>query len=105
MSRTDVLHRITQLGKEVVPPGGHLWLYGSRARGDARPSSDWDLLVLLNQDKFRDEDYDHITYPFTLLSCDIGEIVNPIMYTKREWESYRFTPFDHNVEDDKIELI
>ena len=27
----------------------HLWLFGSRARQDARPGSDWDLLVEFNQ--------------------------------------------------------
>lgn len=105
MTPTDVIHKITQVGKDVLPPGGHLWLYGSRARGDAHPTSDWDLLVLLDQDKLRDEDYDHISYPFTMLSCDIGEIVNPVMYTKREWESYSFTPFYHNVQHDKIVLL
>ena len=105
MKSAEVLNRITRLGREVLPSGGHLWLYGSRARGDARPTSDWDLLVLLDKDKLNGEDYDRITYPFTLLSGDIGEIINPIMYTKREWDAYSFTPFYHNVQDDKIELI
>lgn len=27
----------------------HLWLFGSRARQDARPGSDWDLLIEFNQ--------------------------------------------------------
>ncbi len=27
----------------------HLWLFGSRARQDARPGSDWDFLVEFNQ--------------------------------------------------------
>lgn len=27
-----------------------IWLFGSRARGDARPESDWDLLVSLPDD-------------------------------------------------------
>ena len=105
MRTTEVLDRITRLGKQVLPKGGHLWLYGSRARGDAHPTSDWDLLVLLDQDKLRGEDYDNITYPFTLLSCDTGEIINPIMYTKKEWAASYFTPFYHNVQHDKIELI
>lgn len=105
MQSAEVLNRITRLGREVLPSGGHLWLYGSRARGDAKPTSDWDLLVILDKDKLNGEDYDRITYPFTLLSGDIGEIINPIMYTKREWDAYSFTPFYHNVQDDKIELI
>lgn len=27
-----------------------IWLFGSRARGDARPASDWDLLVVVPDD-------------------------------------------------------
>ena len=34
-----------------------IWLFGSRARGDARPSSDWDLFVVL-PDEAPDGDFD-----------------------------------------------
>lgn len=29
-----------------VDPTAEVWLYGSRARGEAREDSDWDVLVL-----------------------------------------------------------
>lgn len=32
----------------------HVWLFGSRSRGDARPESDWDLLVVV-PDSTKDE--------------------------------------------------
>jgi uncharacterized protein (UPF0332 family)/predicted nucleotidyltransferase len=32
----------------AVEPGATILLYGSRARGDARPDSDWDVLVLVD---------------------------------------------------------
>ena len=32
-----------------------IWLFGSRARGGARPMSDWDLLVVLPDDATEDE--------------------------------------------------
>ena len=32
-----------------------IWLFGSRARGSARPTSDWDLLVVLPDDVVDDE--------------------------------------------------
>lgn len=33
--------------EEVLPLGAHAILFGSRARGDARHDSDWDVLILL----------------------------------------------------------
>ncbi|WP_437569525.1 nucleotidyltransferase domain-containing protein [Sorangium sp. So ce542] len=32
-----------------------VWLFGSRARGTARPGSDWDLLVVLPDDAIDDD--------------------------------------------------
>lgn len=32
-----------------------VWLFGSRARGDARPKSDWDLIVLLRDESDESE--------------------------------------------------
>jgi uncharacterized protein len=32
-----------------------IWLFGSRARGEARPTSDWDLLVVLPDEATDDE--------------------------------------------------
>jgi predicted nucleotidyltransferase len=32
-----------------------IWLFGSRARGGARPTSDWDLLVVVPDDATDDE--------------------------------------------------
>lgn len=105
MTRQSVLNRITQVGKQVIPANGSLWLFGSRAREDNRPDSDWDLLAIIDKDKLLPSDYDTITYPLTELGWEIGEQINPILYTRKEWESGWFTPFHHNVVDDKIELI
>lgn len=32
-----------------IDPQAEVWLFGSRARGDARPDSDWDFLVLTDK--------------------------------------------------------
>ena len=93
MKSSDILKEIKRIAQEVLPKGGHLILYGSRARNDATENSDWDLLILLDKPEIEHGDYDNVLYPFAALSWDVGEIISPIIYTKNEWKKYSFTPF------------
>ena len=103
--KDSVAERIIQVAKEKVPPGGRVMLYGSRARGDANPDSDWDLLILLDKVQIEQSDYDEVVFPFTYLGWDIGENIIPVVYTREEWEKSSFLPFFKNVEQDKILLL
>ena len=105
MSKTNFLNSLTQLGKKIIPSGSHLWLYGSRARGDAREDSDWDLLVLLDKDKRAWDDFDKYAYPFIELGLNANTIVNPFIYTTTEWRNNQYSPFHYNVEEDKVVLV
>lgn len=105
MSRPSTLANIKHLATKIIPQGGSLWLYGSRARGDYHEGSDWDLLILLDKDKQTWEDFDRYVYPFTELGMNIDERINPLLYTKKEWNERHFTPFYHNVQNDKIVLV
>jgi hypothetical protein len=58
---------------ETLDPAA-IWLFGSRARGDARPDSDFDLLVVAKPDgKFGSEDYELVYQPTfgSGVACDI----------------------------------
>ena len=41
MTSSDILNEIKRIAKEVLPKGGQLILYGSRARNEATEDSDW----------------------------------------------------------------
>ena len=99
-----VINSIKQSLLLNLPTGGYALLYGSRARGEARSDSDWDILIVLDKDKLLPEDYDIISYPLRERGWELGESINPVMYTAKEWEESKFTPFYHNVIDDAIRL-
>lgn len=104
MNSTEILKQIKEIGKAVIPKGGRLILYGSRARNDASEDSDWDLLILLDKESIEKSDYDNVLYPFTALSWDVGQLISPVIYTKKNWSNISFTPFYKNVEEDGIIL-
>ena len=103
MEQDKVIEKIKETAERILPPGASLWLYGSRARGDARPDSDYDLLILLDKKSLSSSDYDTV-FDFRMLGVDIDAEINPTVYPKRQWVEWNFVPFHDNVEQDKIVL-
>ena len=104
-TRKEILNHIVYVGKQNLPQGGRLILYGSQARGTATDASDWDLLIILDKPKIEQSDYDNVSFPFTALGWDLGQLISPVLYTKEEWDNNSFTPFYKNVQQDAIYLI
>lgn len=46
----DFLAAVTWTVRQVVPEAVEIWLHGSRARGDAKRTSDWDFIVVVPAD-------------------------------------------------------
>ena len=103
--KTDILQSITERLREVLPLGAHAILFGSRARGDARHDSDWDVLILLDKPKIESADYDNVSYPLVELGWSLNECISPVLYTFKDWVKQHFTPFYHNVKDEVIRLV
>ena len=97
MDREQVIDNIKRVASQVLPQDSVLYLFGSRARGDWHKGSDWDLLILLDKEQITKADKDNISYPIFELGWDLDEMIHPIMYTTKEWESKTHTPFYKNV--------
>lgn len=96
----DALHNRLQ----EIDPHVQAFLFGSRARGTAHEGSDWDVLVLLDKPKVTLQDYDTYSYPLRELGWDINEIINPVLFSQKEWAENHYTLFHHNVQREGIAL-
>lgn len=88
---------------EILPKGSRVALYGSRARGDARPDSDWDLHILVpDEEKLPLDRWDDYAWPLEQIGFDFNEFVTPRLYSFAGWLKRSFLQFYKNVEKDKI---
>lgn len=88
----------------ALAPDARAILFGSRARGDARSASDWDILILLNKEKIELSDHNTIVYPLIELGWNLDMNFSIKLYTKKEWASRYFTLFYKNVEKEGVAL-
>jgi uncharacterized protein len=104
MNRDQIQNKI----KTVIhakDPNAIVYLFGSRARGDFRHDSDWDILILVDandvtneiEDKFRDELYD--------IELETCQIISTFIYPKDYWNSIlKYSPLYKNVNKEGILL-
>ncbi len=103
-TRETIISKILELSKTKYPDA-EIYLYGSRARGDAKPLSDWDLLILLNSKNIPFALETKIMDEFYEIELETGEIISPLIYPKEEWNvKYRQTPLYENIKNESIRL-
>jgi uncharacterized protein len=93
----NILNEIKTLSKAKFP-NAEVYLYGSRARGDANIKSDWDLLILLDEFEISFSGETWIMDFFYELELETGEVITPIIYPKNVWKNrYSRTPIYENL--------
>ena len=100
-----ILNQIKNVARDAAPKGSLVILFGSRARGEAKKGSDWDILIVLPKNRLEQKDYDDVSYPLVELGWQLNEQINPIMYAQEEWAASSITPFYDNVLRDGINLL
>ena len=103
-AKTEYISKLIRNSISSVDSNAIVILYDSRARGDERIDSDWDILILTDylvniqiERKFRDELYD--------LELECGESFSVFVYSNTDWRiKQRISPFYQNVTEEGILL-
>ena len=99
-----VIQKVLELAASQYPDA-EVYLYGSRAREEATPLSDWDLLVLLSNEHVSFALETSIMDAFYEIELETGEIISPLIYPKSMWTTqYYQTPLYENIEREGIRL-
>jgi len=104
MNKKLIINRIKQTIHDKDPKAD-AFLFGSRARGDNRSDSDWDILILVDSSKVTNEIEDHFRDGLYEIELDSGQIISAFIYPKDLWESsLRYSPLYKNVKKEGIQL-
>jgi len=102
--KKNVIELIKKLSHSKYPDS-EVYLYGSRARGDAKSDSDWDLLILLDEPNISFELETKIMDDYYELELETGEVIAPLIYSKHDWTtSHTISSLYQNVERESIKL-
>ena len=105
MRRTDIVDRISKELRSFVPEAETI-LYGSEARGEARPDSDFDVLILLpdtNDLTSYVAQRSNIFGRLFELSLELDVEISPLILPRNIWNA-RKSPFTVNVINDGIRI-
>jgi predicted nucleotidyltransferase len=104
MNERELQNKITQtiFSKD---PSAEAYLFGSRARGDYKADSDWDILILVDAPEFTNELDNKFRRDIYKLSLESGQVISILIYPKKYWkEKLAYSPLYENVVKDGLKL-
>jgi uncharacterized protein len=80
-------------------------LYGSRARGQSKKDSDWDILVLLDREDVTLKTEQKFRHHLFEIELEIGEPISVFVRSKTIWESkYKITPLYKSIKAEGVKV-
>lgn len=92
---------IIQLVKQEVSkvaPDNEVILFGSRASGYYRADSDWDFLILIEDDVLTKEKKERIQDLLYDVELRTGEVISTLIHIRSDWEKRAVTPIYQIIE-------
>jgi len=85
-----------------VDPKAQVIIFGSRARGDARKDSDWDILILTDYPVSTEIERSFRNNLFEI-EIETGEVFSTFVYQKQIWNTkHKVTPLYRNIKREGV---
>jgi predicted nucleotidyltransferase len=104
MSSDVILENITK-AIHRLDPTAQAFLFGSRARGDYKQDSDWDILILINNQTVTSEIEDQFRDVLYNIELESGQIISTFIYPRSFWNNIlKYSPLYKAVKKEGIIL-
>lgn len=102
MNQNELKNKVKTSVRQIDPKA-RVILFGSKARGDSNPYSDWDFLILTS---FEINEQIKKLFRKVLFDAELEaeEVISSIIYSQNKWKDYQITPLYKNITKDGIEL-
>lgn len=101
--KTEILQKIKRY-VWAIEPQSEVILFGSRARGEERADSDWDILILTpgSVDLKEEQKYRHKLFEIEL---EYDQAISTFVYSKSQWnDKHKATPLFQNIQREGITI-
>lgn len=97
-----ILNRIKETAHQV-DEGAEIILFGSRARGDNRPDSDWDISIITEKEVNKNYE-EKMLDVFFHLQIELEIDINYVFRSKDAWENPTALPLYNEIKREGIKL-
>ena len=85
----DALLKLAKDAVREIEPAAEIILYGSRARNDETPESDWDLLILVDG-AVDDGRADKVRHRLYEIEWEHDAVLCSVICSREDWDSPRY---------------
>ena len=102
MNQQELVYKVKE-SIQKLDPLARVILYGSRARGDFKTSSDWDFLILTSL-QVNEHLKKQIRTSLIDTELDAEEVISTLIYSQKQWNDYKVTPLYKNIANEGVEV-
>jgi uncharacterized protein len=102
MDNKELIYKVKESIRSI-DPDAKVILFGSRARGVYKSSSDWDFLVLTSR-KADESIKRQIRDALIDTELEAEEVISTLILPRNKWNEYQITPLYKNVLKDGVEI-